>query len=171
MNKVGLGRFTIILLFAALVAGCGSDAQQRYDRATEALADARERREEAQERVQEKQEELNELQANLDESEERLEKARENMREAEAKVKESVNDQVLFRTIQRKLLDEDKFDESAIAVGVSDRVVTLTGTVPDKSTHKAAMKIAKNQSGVEEVVDFLEIEGEQKQPEAPKNKK
>jgi len=148
----------LILIVTVMVSACGDDAQQRYDRATEALKDAREQRQEAQSAVKDKEKELDQLQEKLNKAEERLSKAREHLREAQAAVSESVNDEVLFRTLQKKMLDEDNFGDSAIAVGVSDRVVTLTGTVPDKATHKEALKTAKDQSGVEEVVDFLEIE-------------
>lgn len=163
-KKTGLSQFTVVLLAGAMLAGCGSDAQKRYDRATEALKEARDQRQEAQARVEEKQKELKQLRENLDTAEERLIKAREIQEEARAKVRATVNDEVLFRTIQRKMLEEDEFGDSAIAVGVADRVVTLTGTVPDEATHKEAIKTAKRQSGVEEVVDFLEVE-EKKKPE------
>lgn len=154
----GIIQIAVVLMFSVLISACGDDAQQRYDRATEALKDAREQRQEAQTAVQEKEKELSKLQDKLNDAEERLADARDQLRAAQAKVNESVNDEVLFRTLQKKMLDEDRFGDAAIAVGVSDRVVTLTGTVPDQSTHKKALKIARNQSGVEEVVDFIEIE-------------
>lgn len=162
MKNAGVIRLVSVVLLSALLSACGDDAQARYDRATEALADAREQRQAAQERVQEKQQELDKLQAKLNEAEERLEAAREQLQKAKAKVNASVNDEVLFRTIQRKMLDEDRFGDAAIAVGVSDRVVTLTGSVPDKATRDQAIKLAENQSGVQEVVDFLEVEGARK---------
>ncbi len=164
----GLIRITAVLILTVLVSACGDDAQQRYDRATEALKEAREQRSEAQNAVQEKENELKEYQDKLDEAEERLEEARQQLQAAEAKVNASVNDEVLFRTLQRKMLDEDKFGEAAIAVGVSDRVVTLTGTVPDQATRKDAIKTAENQSGVQEVVDFLEIENKPAEKKSPK---
>lgn len=166
----GLSQVAAVLILTALVSACGDDAQQRYDRATEALAEAREQRSEAMDAMQDKEKELEEYQDNLNESEERLQEAREQLQAAEAKVNASVNDEVLFRTLQRKLLNEDRFGDAAIAVGVADRVVTLTGTVPDKATHKAAIKTAEGQSGVEEVVDFLEIEGKASKKKAADKK-
>lgn len=142
-----------------MMSGCGNDAQERYDDATEALEKARESRNEARENLQAKQDELQALQDKLNKAEEKLEDAREDLRQAEANVNKNVTDEVLFRSIQRKLLNEERFGEAAISVGVSDRVVTLTGTVPDARTHKAALKVASGQSGVKEVVDFLEVTG------------
>ena len=148
-----------LLVTAATLTACSDDAQERYDEATEALAEARENRAEAQQALQEKQAELEEFQDKLDEAEEELEQARENQAEAEAKVNASVTDEVLFRTLQRKMLNKDKFEDAAIAVGVADRVVTLTGSVPNQKTRKAALEIAREQSGVKEVIDFLKVRG------------
>lgn len=167
MKNAGIIQLVTAVVLTVLLAACGDDAQERYDRATEALADARDQRQEAQERVQDKQQELENLRDKLNKAEERLEDAREQLQKAKAKVSASVNDEVLFRTIQRKLLDEDRFGDAAIAVGVSERVVTLTGTVPDQATRDKAMKVAENQSGVKEVVDFLEIEGARKDVKKP----
>lgn len=156
-----ISQFTIILLCAVMLSACGDDAQKRYDRATDALQQAREQRDDAQQAVQNKQKELDELQSKQNDAQSRLDDARKQLQEAKDNVDKNVNDEVLFRTLQRKLLDQDRFGDSAIAVGVSKRVVTLTGTVPDQATHDKALKIANKQSGVKEVVDFLEIENKQ----------
>lgn len=166
-NKIS--QFAIIVVCAALLSACGDDAQKRYDRATDALQHAREQRDDAQQAVQKKQKELNKLQAKQDQAQQRLDEARKQLKAAEKSVNESVNDEVLFRTLQRKLLDDGNFGNSAIAVGVSDRVVTLTGSVPDQATHDKALKIANKQSGVKEVVDFLEIEGKKQDKSKPES--
>lgn len=151
-----IAALTAAVLFAA---GCSEDPQQRYERAAANLEAAKQAHAEAQRAVTEKQAELVRLQEKLKAAERRLGNARERMKTAATAVDESVNDEVLFRSIQRALLDEKRFAGAAIAVGVQDRVVTLTGTVPDEATREAAIETARGYAGVEEVVNSLEIEG------------
>lgn len=164
-----ISQLIIVLLCAVMLSACGDDTQKRYDRATEALQQAQAQLDDAQQAVQKKQKELDALRAKQDKAQQRLEDARKQVQEAKDNVNKNVNDEVLFRTLQRKLLDESRFGGAAIAVGVSKRVVTLTGRVPDKATHDAALKIANNQSGVKEVVDFLVVEDQQPQDEKSKS--
>lgn len=142
-----------------LVAGCSEDPQQRYERAAANLEAAKQARAEAQTAVDKKKAELRKLQEKLAAAEARLQKARERMSAASDAVDKSVSDEVLFRSIQRAVLDDDRFAGAAIAVGVKDRVVTLTGKVPDEATREAAMRVAREHAGVKDVVDFLEVDG------------
>ncbi|MES1948922.1 transport-associated protein [Salinisphaera sp. C84B14] len=158
---------TSLVLGASLLAGCSETPQEKYDNAVEKLAEARESRNEAQEALNDKKEELKELQANLNESETELQQARQKVAAASEAVNKTVNDQVLFRTIQRDVLKEKSFDKSAISVGVKDRVVTLTGVVPDEETRELALEKARSQAGVEDVIDELQLEDEQGEPRAP----
>lgn len=141
-----------------LAAGCSEDPQQRYERAAANLETAKQDRAEAQRAVTEKKAELARLQEKLDAAERRLSQARQRMADASLKLEKSVNDEVLFRSIQRALLDEKHFAGAAIAVGVRDRVVTLTGMVPDAATREAALETARGHAGVEDVVDFLTVQ-------------
>lgn len=150
-----------------LAAGCSEDPQQRYERASVNLEAAKQARAEAQRAVTEQKAELVRLQEKLEAAERRLEQARERMAQASQKLERSVNDEVLFRSIQRALLDEGRFAGAAIAVGVENRVVTLTGSVPDEATRKAAIETARGYAGVEDVADFLEVkngDGRRKRP-------
>lgn len=153
----------LILAVALATSGCSEDPQERYERAVEGLQQARAARAAAREEVRDKKAELARLQDKLDAAQRRLEQAREQLEKAAAQVDESVNDEVLFRSIQRDLLDKNKFGDAAIAVGVEGRVVTLTGTVPDQATRKMALDVARDHPGVEKVVDFLDIEGQSEQ--------
>lgn len=143
-----------------LAGGCGEDPQQRYERTAANLEAAEQARAEAQRAVTEKKAELARLQEKLNAAERRLQQARERMASASQKLERSVNDEVLFRSIQRAMLDEKRFAGAAIAVGVEDRVITLTGTVPDEATREMAMEVARGYAGVEEVVGFLEVAGD-----------
>ncbi|MES1923880.1 BON domain-containing protein [Salinisphaera sp. T31B1] len=160
MNKLTV-RFAAtslaLVIGATTLAGCSKDPQEKYDDAVEQLNEAREARNDAQDKLNSKKEELAELQSNLDEAESNLSDARNQVDQASQAVNKTVNDEVLFRTIQRELLDKKKFDQAAISVGVQDRVVTLTGNVPDEKTHKQALETARSQAGVKNVVDQLQV--------------
>ena len=101
------------------------------------------------------------MRANLNEAEAKLKEARNKVEAASQVVNKTVNDEVLFRTIQREVLDKKEFDKAAISVGVKNRVVTLTGNVPDEDTRKRAVKLAREQAGVKDVNDELQV-GEDK---------
>ncbi len=160
MNKI-TARFAAasiaLVMTGAALSGCSQDPQEKYDSAVEQLNDARESVDDAQAKLDDKKEELAELQDNLDEAQSNLADARSKVDEASQAVNKTVNDEVLFRTIQRELLDKKTFDKAAISVGVTNRVVTLTGNVPDEQTHKQAVKVARSQAGVEDVVDQLQV--------------
>lgn len=139
------------------LAGCSETPQEKYDNAVSKLQDTRESRDEAQADLNDNKDELKALRDKIQESEDKLEEARKKVEAATLAVNETVNDEVLFRTIQRDVLDNDAFDEAAISVGVTNRVVTLTGNVPDEETHDKAVKFAREQAGVADVVDELEV--------------
>lgn len=146
-----------LLAGAALLSACSPDPQEKYEQATEALKEAREARNDAQDKLDAKKEELAERRSKLNEAEAKLTEARKKVEEASQAVNETVNDEVLFRSIQRELLDKKHFKDAAISVGVKNRVVTLTGNVPNDKTRKQALEIAKSQAGVERVVDRMRV--------------
>lgn len=146
-----------LILALATLAGCSETPQEKYDNAVEKLQQARDSRNDAQDKVDAKKEELQKSQDKLDDAESNLQEARKKVEVASGAVNKTVNDEVLFRSIQRDVLDKKDFDKSAISVGVKNRVVTLTGNVPDEDTRKRALKLAREQAGVEDVVDELEV--------------
>lgn len=164
MNKISARCAAVSLamvMAGTALSGCSQDPQEKYDSAVEQLKDARESVSDAQAKLKSKKDEIKELQNNLDESQSNLVNARGKVDEASQAVNKTVNDEVLFRTIQRELLDDGEFDKAAISVGVTKRVVTLTGNVPDEKTHKKAVEVARSQAGVEDVVDQLQVTGDQ----------
>ncbi|MDT0618920.1 BON domain-containing protein [Salinisphaera sp. P385] len=154
-------RLPAIALAAAVLIflnGCSETPQQRYQRATDALTEARDARETAAENVAERRRALDRAESDLAAAREELEAAEARVNEAESAVNESVDDDVLFRAVQRALLDADRFDGAAIAVGVTDAVVTLNGTVPDAATREAAVATAADFPGVADVRDQLVVD-------------
>lgn len=146
-----------LLMGSLLMVGCSKGPQQRYQAAVSALEQAREAQAQAADTVAARQQALAEQQQKLAAARTRLEQANDRLQQAEARIEQVVNDQVLFRAIQRELLRAERFSGAAIAVGVADRVVTLTGTVPDKASKQAALQAARSHPGVRSVNDQIEI--------------
>lgn len=146
-----------LMIGAAGLSACSESPQQKYDSATSHLNDAKDALSEAKHKVDEQQKDVDKAQKKLNELQEKVESKRKNVAEATQAVDKTVNDEVLFRTLQKNLLDKDKFSDSAISVAVNHLVVTLSGVVPDQKTHDRAIKVAKNQPGVADVRDQLQI--------------
>lgn len=68
-------------------------------------------------------------------------------------------DAALTASVKTKLAADSAVKASDITVATSDHVVTLTGTVPDKTVKERALAIARGTKGVTSVVDKLTISG------------
>ena len=98
------------LLFAA--AGCGGDSQeQELKEATAAVAAKREAVQEARETVDARQQAVEEAQAELDAAKQELAAREQALREAESQVGSKATDAALFRSVQRRILDDEELDE------------------------------------------------------------
>ncbi|WP_423822641.1 BON domain-containing protein [Salinisphaera sp. SPP-AMP-43] len=146
-----------VLLSALAVAGCSESPQEKYNDATSKLQDAKKARQKAKDTVADAKKEVKDAKQELDKAQDKLQEARQKVIAATQAVNKTVNDEVLFRTLQRSVLNKDEFAKSAISVGVNNRVVTLTGTVPDQKTHKKALQVVRDQAGVANVNDQLEV--------------
>lgn len=146
-----------VLIGAAALTGCSESPQQKYDSATNHLKDAKKALSEAKDKVDSKQEEIDKQEKKLRELQQTVDARRDKVVTATQAVDKTVNDEVLFRTLQKNLLDKDQFSDSAISVGVHNLVVTLSGVVPDQETHDQAIKVTRNQAGVADVRDKLQI--------------
>ena len=144
------------LLFAA--AGCGGDSQeQELKEATAAVAAKREAVQEAREQVEARQQVVDEARKELEAAESELRIREQALREAESQVGLKATDPALFRSVQRRLLDDEKLDELAIAVQVAKGVVTLQGTVPDENDRARAEEVARATPGVVTVENRIEV--------------
>jgi osmotically-inducible protein OsmY len=100
----------------------------------------------------------------MQQAQERLEEARAALREAESEfaqreavVSRSATDAVLFRAVQKRLLEDEDLSEVAIAAGVSKGVVTLSGSVPNAKLRDQAVEIARATPGVGRVESRIEV--------------
>lgn len=149
---------TVVTVLAVLLAGCEESPEERYREAADELQEAREEVAETAETVEERREKLAEMEQELAEAEQRLAEAREQLVQAREQAAQLVTDDILFRTIQEALLEDERFEEAAIAVGVQNRVVTLSGTVQDQETRRAALETAREQPGVRDVRSNIRVE-------------
>jgi len=152
---------------AALLLGCGSaDPEVDLERASEAAEETRSDVEVAADKVKKRQAEVAEAQKRLEAARAELRKVKEELAEREAKVDRSATDEVLFRAVQKRLLDEDDLASVAIAAHVNAGLVVLTGNVPDAKLRDRAVAVAKETPGVQKVDSQIQVT--QQKPEAGK---
>ena len=60
----------------------------------------------------------------------------------------TMTDAALFRSVQRRLLDDEELEDLAVAAEAAKGVITLRGTVPDQETRARAEEIARATPGV-----------------------
>ena len=147
-----------LLSLAALIAssalllvttGCGGESQeQALEEATAAVVATQEAVQQARETVDAKQQAVDEAKKELAAAKEELKTREQELREAESRVGQKATDATLFRSVQRRLLDDEELDDLAVAVQVTKGVVTLLGTVPDEDHRARAEDIARETPGV-----------------------
>jgi osmotically-inducible protein OsmY len=136
----------------------GSDPEANLEQANRAVEEVRDQVEEARESVRK-------LETLAEEAQKQLADARSALREAESElarraeaVDRSATDDVLFRTVQRRLLEDDDLSDVAIAARVSEGVVTLSGTVPDAALRDRALEVARETPGVGNVESRIAVQ-------------
>ena len=142
---------TAALVFALAAAGAscgGNDREAAFREATESLAEAERAAEEARTWVAEEARAAEAAQAELARAEAGLAAAEETLAEARAQVGLHATDDVLFREIQTRLLDDDLLSEVAIAARVEKGTVTLSGQVADTDQRDRAAEIAGAVPGI-----------------------
>jgi len=138
--------------------GCGGESQEEaLEEATAAVIAEREAVQQAREKVDARQQAVDEAQSELEAAKKELRIQEQALREAEAHVGLEATDATLFRSVQRRLLDDEPLEELAIAVQVSKGVVTLLGTVPDPDDRARAEEIAQTTPGVVTVDNRIEV--------------
>jgi osmotically-inducible protein OsmY len=154
---------TLVALFALstlllVTAGCGGDSQeQALEEATAAVVAKREAVQEARETVDARQQAVDEARKELEAAKDELRIREQALREAESHVGLKATDAALFRSVQRRLLDDEELDEVAVAVQVTKGVVTLLGTVPDEDDRARAEEVTRETPGVVTVENRIEV--------------
>ncbi len=112
----------------------------------------------ARDRVERRESELKDSMAALEEARQELAAIETELAEARKNVEEAVSDNELFRTVQQALLEDEELAAHAISARVTQRVVTLEGTVPSDELKGRAEEIASQALGVSTVVNQIRIE-------------
>jgi osmotically-inducible protein OsmY len=150
-TQVGLA--TILV---ALACG-GSDPEVDLEQASQAVEEARAEVETARETVQARESEVTQAQERLAEARAALREAEGELAQREAVVDRSATDAVLFRAVQKRLLEDEDLSEVAIAARVAKGVVTLSGSVPDAKLRDRAVEVARTTPGVASVESLISV--------------
>jgi osmotically-inducible protein OsmY len=144
------------LLLAA--AGCGGDSQeQELEKATAAVAAQREAVQEARQAVEAREQVADRAREELEAARGELETREQALREAESRIGGKATDAALFRSVQRRLLDDRELEDLAVAVQVTQGVVALQGTVPDENKRARAEEVARATPGAITVDNRIEV--------------
>jgi osmotically-inducible protein OsmY len=161
-------RLAAALLCGALAAplvGCGGDdEEERLEELSKELSSLRaglaERRELVNEReatAKAAQDELAEARGKLLESEQRI-------AEIEKEIGAHASDPLIFRMVQKALLDDDDLEDVAISARVERGVVSLSGVVPEAKLRDRAVKVAQDVPGVVSVQNRIQVAGGEPKP-------
>ena len=147
------------LLALQLSAGCGGgEAEDQLRRVQTDLQGAREAIFEAEGRIEEREEALTAAKLELEEAKNDLEAATARLAKVESSVDFRTTDALLFRGIQKRLLDDGDLEATAIRASVHKGVVTLYGTVPHNDAMETALGIAQEFPGVVSVENRIEVQ-------------
>jgi len=146
-------------LFAALVlAACGGDSErERLERAAKALSAAQHDVARAREDVAAKQAEADAANASLEAARSRLADAESRLASASSSEDLRVSDDVIFRSVQERLLEDRRLRDVAVRAAVTQGTVVLSGRVPDEKLRERALEIARDTPGVVNVDSQIEV--------------
>jgi len=149
--------FAIALVLALGLACAEPDPEAALEEASAELETARSELSGADAGVREIRHKMRELEEQLADAERIRREAQRYVSEAEALVTERASDDVLFRAVQRRLLEDSALADAAVTAHVSARIVTLRGEVGSARLRERAVEVAAKAPGVSEVVSELEV--------------
>jgi osmotically-inducible protein OsmY len=153
LKAILVGLATVLV---ALACG-GSDPEVDLEQASQAVEETRAEVEKARETVETREGEAEQAQERLAEARAALREAESELAKREAVVNRSATDAVLFRAVQKRLLEDEDLSKVAIAARVSKGAVTLSGSVPDAKLRDRAVEIARATPGVTRVESLIEV--------------
>jgi osmotically-inducible protein OsmY len=151
-------RFASLMLAAGvLFAGCGESEEAKIAKLTGELGKLRQSVVETRAAVAERE-------AAVKAANDALAKSRGELRDSEARIAtiekelgQHATDPVLFRMVQKQLLDDDDLEDVAISATVQHGVVTLAGIVSNQKLRERAVKLAESVPGVVSVQDRIQV--------------
>lgn len=160
-------RFLRLLLASALLCvaplvGCGDSEEEKIEALTEELGGLREGLVGIRSQVGEREATAKSAQDALAEARGELRQRESRIAEIEKELGDHATDPVLFRMVQKELLDDDDLEDVAIAASVERGVVTLSGVVEKEKLRQRAVELAESVPGVVSVQDRIQIKGSNK---------
>lgn len=153
---------------ALLVVGaCSESPEQKLRDAGKELAAAQEDAQNAKQKLGDEQKQLEETKMRLEKDRQAASDAQQRVATAQAEVRLYGTDEIVFREVQRRLLDDSKLQDTAVSVGVNQGVVTLTGDVARDEFRTRAGELAKGSPGVVSVVNEIQVGGASATKPAP----
>jgi osmotically-inducible protein OsmY len=141
-----------------LLVSCGpTDPEVMLREASERVAERRLIVEQARERLDKREEALDAAEAERDRAIQALRDAERRLEAAETEVAEHASDELLFRVVQRHLLEDRSLEGVAIAAEVAGRVVVLSGDVADPKLRDRAVAVAREIPGVRGVESRIRV--------------
>jgi osmotically-inducible protein OsmY len=141
-----------------LVIACGEPtAEEQLRAATEALVAAENAASEARQVFDAREADLQRASAARDEAAAELRDAERTLGEAKASVGLHATDELLFRSVQKLLLEDSGLRDIAIRAVVSQGAVTLSGESPTLELRDRAVELAGSVPGVTEVTSRIAV--------------
>jgi osmotically-inducible protein OsmY len=153
-------RFASLLVLAGLclsLAACGEGREEKLQRASQELQAARQEVRKLREEVKTKEEKQIAAEQELMAARKSLNEAESRLSDAESKVDLKATDEFIFRTVQKRLLEDKKLRDTAISATVDHGIVTLHGRVSDEQLVKYAMDLTRETPGVAGVESEIQV--------------
>jgi len=147
-----------VALGLGLVMACGEPtAEEKLRAATEALVTAETTATEARQAFDAREAELQRASAARDEAAATLREAERALGESKAAVGLHATDELLFRSVQKLLLEDSRLGDVAIRAEVSQGIVTLSGEAPTAELRDRALELAESVPGVSDVTSHIRV--------------
>lgn len=152
--KWSLGSGLLVAMLVAL--GCGGAEEAQLEEFSEQLAELHTAVDEAQANVDEREATRRSAEAELSAAQAQLSDAQRELAALEDEAG-GATDTVLFRLVQRRLLDDSDLEKVGISAAVEGGVVELSGVVPSAELRDRAVHIASGIPGVTSVEDRIRV--------------
>ncbi len=156
-SPVRFASFLVLVGLCVSLAACGDSREEKLRKASEALQSARQEVRKLREDVKTKEEKQIAAEQELMAARKSLNEAESQLSEAESKVDLKATDEFIFRTVQKRLLEDKKLRDTAISATVDRGIVTLHGRVSDEKLVKYAMDLTRETPGVAGVESEIEL--------------
>jgi len=146
------------IVTAALAIGCGGDDPiAEIAKANAAVAAQQSAVEAAKQAVATRQSEVSSAQSRLAAARAKVKTEETKLARLESEVDRSAMDTVVFREVQKRLLEDRQLSQVAIVASVADGVVTLSGQVDNSKLRDRAIEVAKATDGVKSVASRIDV--------------